>query len=106
MQKIWLVIDSVIKHRTDGSFVRLISPVAIDEETTLMVLKEFVNKVLGPNDNIVHFEYSKKTNRESGPALVGIELQNQENLTPLILILKLVIHFQLLRFLQIETLFQ
>jgi len=45
MQKIWLVIDSVIKHRTDGSFVRLISPVAVDEETTLKTLKDFANKV-------------------------------------------------------------
>ncbi len=45
MQKIWLVIDSVIKHRTDGSFVRLISPVTVDEAATIKVLKEFVNKV-------------------------------------------------------------
>lgn len=41
MQKIWLVIDSVIKHRTDGSFVRLISPVIVDEKTTLKTLKDF-----------------------------------------------------------------
>jgi len=45
MQKIWLVIDSVTKHRTDGSFVRLISPVIIDEQTTTARLKEFANKV-------------------------------------------------------------
>ena len=45
MQKIWLVIDSVTKHRTDGSFVRLISPVAVDESTTLKALKEFANMV-------------------------------------------------------------
>ena len=45
MQKIWLVIDSVIKHRTDGSFVRLISPVVVDEAATIKVLKEFANKV-------------------------------------------------------------
>jgi EpsI family protein len=45
MQKIWLVIDSVTKHRTDGSFVRLISPVAIDEKTTVKILKEFTKKV-------------------------------------------------------------
>jgi len=45
MQKIWLVIDSVTKHRTDGSFVRLISPVTIDEQTTLKVLKEFANNI-------------------------------------------------------------
>jgi EpsI family protein len=45
MQKIWLVIDSVTKHRTDGSFVRLISPVVVDEQTTIKILKEFANKV-------------------------------------------------------------
>lgn len=43
-------------------------------------LQEFVNDVLGPGDDIVHFEYSKKHSREKGPALIGIELQNRENL--------------------------
>lgn len=38
-------------------------------------LKDFVNNVLGPNDDITRFEFIKKTNRENGPALVGIELQ-------------------------------
>jgi len=46
-------------------------------------LNEFVTNVLGPNDNIVHFEYSKKTNRELGPALVGIELKDKNHLLPL-----------------------
>lgn len=39
-------------------------------------LKAFVNNVLGPNDDITRFEFIKKTNRENGPALVGIELQD------------------------------
>jgi len=38
-------------------------------------LKLFVNNVLGPHDDITRFEFIKKTNRESGPALVGIELK-------------------------------
>lgn len=38
-------------------------------------LKEFLN-LLGPKDDITHFEYTKKTSRESGPALVGIELED------------------------------
>ncbi|HEY8733475.1 MAG TPA: threonine ammonia-lyase [Puia sp.] len=37
-------------------------------------LKEFVNNVLGPNDDITRFEYMQKTDKESGPAVVGIEL--------------------------------
>lgn len=47
-------------------------------------LRAFLNDALGPNDDIVLFEYTKKTNREKGPALVGIELKNKEDLTPLI----------------------
>ncbi len=42
-------------------------------------LKEFVNLVLGPNDDIARFEYIRKHNKESGPALVGIELQSKED---------------------------
>ena len=42
-------------------------------------LQDFVNKVLGPNDDITYFEYKKKTNREKGPVLIGIELQNRDD---------------------------
>jgi threonine dehydratase len=42
-------------------------------------LKEFVNHVLGPNDDITRFEYMQKTNKESGHALVGIELKKRED---------------------------
>lgn len=40
-------------------------------------LKEFVNYVLGPHDDITRFEYIQKHNKETGPALVGIELQSR-----------------------------
>lgn len=46
-------------------------------------LREFLTEVLGPGDDIVHFEYSKKNSREKGPALIGIELQNKESLQEL-----------------------
>jgi threonine dehydratase len=42
-------------------------------------LKEFVNHVLGPDDDIVRFEYIQKHNKETGPALVGIELKSKED---------------------------
>ncbi|EKT4498705.1 threonine ammonia-lyase IlvA [Flavobacterium psychrophilum] len=42
-------------------------------------LKEFVNEVLSPNDDITYFQFSKKNNRESGPAVVGIELKNKKD---------------------------
>jgi threonine dehydratase len=47
-------------------------------------LKEFVNNVLGPTDDITRFEYMQKNNKEAGPALVGIELQNREDYDALI----------------------
>jgi threonine dehydratase len=39
-------------------------------------LHDFVSRVLGPRDDITYFEYKKKTHREKGPALVGIEVQH------------------------------
>jgi threonine dehydratase len=47
-------------------------------------LREFLLDVLGPNDDITRFEYTKKNNKESGPALVGIELKDKEDYYPLI----------------------
>lgn len=47
-------------------------------------LKQFVNDVLGPNDDIARFEYMKKHNKESGPALVGIELSDKKDYEALI----------------------
>jgi threonine dehydratase len=42
-------------------------------------LKEFVNHVLGPNDDITRFEYIQKHNKETGPALVGVELKKRDD---------------------------
>ena len=47
-------------------------------------LKQFVADILGPTDDITHFEYSKKSSREDAPAVVGIELQSPLDLEPLI----------------------
>ena len=46
-------------------------------------LQNFVTNVLGPNDDITYFEYKKKTNREKGPVLIGIELQNPDDFASL-----------------------
>lgn len=51
-------------------------------------LKEFVNDVLGPNDDITRFEYIQKHNKETGPALVGIELKSKRDYDQLIANLK------------------
>lgn len=46
-------------------------------------LKTFVNDVLAEDQDIVHFEYTKKNNRETGPALVGIDLAQASDLPAL-----------------------
>ena len=47
-------------------------------------LKEFVNTILGPQDDITFFEYSKKTNRVNAPAVVGIRLKSASDFEPLV----------------------
>ncbi|WIM66949.1 threonine ammonia-lyase IlvA [Corynebacterium breve] len=47
-------------------------------------LRVFLTDILGPNDDIALFEYLKKNNRETGAALVGIELQSATDLEPLL----------------------
>jgi threonine dehydratase len=47
-------------------------------------LKEFVVDVLGPNDDISRFEYTKVNNKEKGPTLIGIELSRKEDYQTLI----------------------
>lgn len=47
-------------------------------------LREFLDQVLGPNDDIARFEYTKKSNKDNGPALVGIELKYREDYAALI----------------------
>ena len=42
-------------------------------------LQDFVTNVLGPHDDITYFEYKKKTNRDKGPVLIGVELQNPDD---------------------------
>tara|TARA_R110002020_G_scaffold454448_6_gene670142 strand:+ start:62577 stop:63842 length:1266 start_codon:yes stop_codon:yes gene_type:complete len=47
-------------------------------------LREFLAEIMGPEDDITFFQYSKKTSREDGPAVVGIEIKRKEDLEPLI----------------------
>jgi threonine dehydratase len=47
-------------------------------------LKEFVNHILGPNDDIVRFEFIQKHNKETGPALIGIEVKTRDDFHSLI----------------------
>ena len=44
----------------------------------------FIRDVIGPTDDLVYIQYIKKTNKESGPALIGIEVAAKENLEDLI----------------------
>lgn len=45
MQKIWLVLDSIMKNRTDGSFVRLVAPVTESEAEAEALLTQFADDV-------------------------------------------------------------
>ena len=47
-------------------------------------LREFVVDILGPDDDITYFQYAKKTNRENGSAVVGIQLKSKSDLQPLV----------------------
>ena len=47
-------------------------------------LKEFVNEILGPQDDITFFEYSKKNSRVDAPAVVGIQLKIATDFEPLL----------------------
>ncbi|MCO6175449.1 threonine ammonia-lyase IlvA [Flavobacterium sp. NRK F10] len=46
-------------------------------------LKEFVNEVLGDEDDITYFQFAQKNNRETGPVIVGLEIKKQEDVVPL-----------------------
>ena len=48
------------------------------------VIVSFIRDILGPTDDLVHIQYTKKTNKNSGPALVGIELASKEDFEPLL----------------------
>lgn len=47
-------------------------------------LRRFLDEVLGPDDDITLFEYVKRSNRETGPALVGVELGDPSTLPALL----------------------
>lgn len=68
-------------------------------------LKLFVNDVLGPNDDITRFEFIKKTNRENGPALVGIELSKKDDYPSLLQRMK-DFKFEIIELNQDQTLFE
>ncbi len=46
--------------------------------------RRFLDEVLGPDDDITLFEYIKRSNRETGPALVGIELRDPRDVAALL----------------------
>jgi threonine dehydratase len=47
-------------------------------------LRRFLDEVLGPDDDITLFEYVKRNSRETGPALIGIEIARPTDLTGLL----------------------
>ncbi|HEM3821921.1 threonine ammonia-lyase IlvA [Streptococcus suis] len=47
-------------------------------------LREFVNDILGPNDDVTRFEYIKRANKGTGPVLIGIALGDKTDYTQFI----------------------
>lgn len=43
-------------------------------------LKEFVNEILGPDDDITYFQFAKKNSREVGPVIVALELKSKNDI--------------------------
>ncbi|PST81864.1 threonine dehydratase [Pedobacter yulinensis] len=68
-------------------------------------LKLFVSNVLGPHDDITRFEFIKKTERENGPALVGIELKDPQDYAGLLQRMK-DFKFEVIELNQDQTLFE
>ena len=48
------------------------------------VILSFIRDIIGATDDLVYFQYIKKTNKESGPALIGIEVASKEDFDALI----------------------
>ncbi|OCA95108.1 threonine ammonia-lyase IlvA [Actinobaculum suis] len=46
-------------------------------------LRRFLDKVLADGEDIIQFEYTKKNNRETGPALVGIDIAQASDIDSL-----------------------
>ena len=46
------------------------------------VIVSFINNVIGPSDDLVYIQYIKKTNKNFGPALIGIELASKKDFEP------------------------
>lgn len=47
-------------------------------------LREFVNDILGPKDDITRFEYIKRANKGKGPVLIGITLDDKNDYAALL----------------------
>jgi threonine dehydratase len=47
-------------------------------------LKEFILSVLGKNDDIIYFRYTKIINKETGPVVIGIQTKNKDDVKLLI----------------------
>ncbi len=53
MQKIWLVMDSIFRHRTDGTFVRITCPVSTDENQAIKTLTKFAEQIFPVLDRYI-----------------------------------------------------
>jgi threonine dehydratase len=52
-------------------------------------LKEFVMNVLGPDDDIIYFRYTKIINKETGPVIIGLQIKNKKEINRILLSMKM-----------------
>lgn len=52
-------------------------------------LKNFVMNVLGPDDDIIYFRYTKIINKETGPVIIGLQLKNKKEINRILLSMKM-----------------
>lgn len=47
-------------------------------------LLSFIRDVIGPTDDLVYIQYIRKTNKEEGPAMIGIEVRSKDDYRALV----------------------
>jgi threonine dehydratase len=45
--------------------------------------------VLGPDDDIIYFRYTKIINKETGPVIIGLQIKNKKEINRILLSMKM-----------------
>ncbi len=86
---LWHIVHRLRQCRTIDEIAIATSTISTDDPIIEFAqragsLRSYLDDVLGATEDVTLFEYMKKSNRETGPALVGIELARKDDLNPLL----------------------